>query len=65
MNTVATKILRRAYAVLKADPAHEWAADLVEVAEMLNDRERELATLHQQLGRMPAPRPARLCPVDS
>lgn len=50
MNSVATKIVRRAYATLKADPEHDWAADLVEIGEMLKDRERELAALHRQLG---------------
>lgn len=52
MNTVATTILRRAYAALRADPGHDWAADLIEVGEMLRDREKELAALHQQLGKM-------------
>ena len=50
MNSVATKILRRAQTAFKADPEHEWAADLVELTEMLQDREKQLVALNERVG---------------
>ena len=50
MNSSASDILQRARDALRDNPSHEWAADLVEVCDMLSDREKQLLALHKQLG---------------
>ena len=59
MNADARKLLNDARKALKDEPDAIWPAAVVDLAEMLDDREKQLAALHKQLGAMVMTKPAR------
>ncbi|MEM7042179.1 MAG: hypothetical protein AAF543_05150 [Pseudomonadota bacterium] len=50
MNTAARKILNEARKAVRDDPQAYWPAVAIELAEMFQDREKQLVTLHERLG---------------
>ena len=63
MNTDAKKLLNDARKALKDEPDAHWPAAVVDLAEMLDDREKQLAALHKQLGAMAMARAPRRTPA--